>query len=200
MTRVWFPAGQDFSLHSCVHPASYSVGTKWLEFEANHSPPCSAEVKNACSYTVTPYICTENLNFNLGGYSFRIIGLQGHTVPYNITKLCVGYTKDISEPHATHRLQVENPWSKTVVLTKWVNMLGFKCFSWLNYSFVTVLWVVAIIGVCYDITRLLEVSGIKVYYEYGCYTITAAGRNHLHFLVLRHHPGTSFKDSYAKYR
>ncbi|KDR18783.1 transmembrane protein 127-like [Zootermopsis nevadensis] len=42
-------------------------------------------------------------------------------------------------------------------------------------SIFTVLWVVAIIGVCYDITRLLEVSGIKVYYEYGCYTITAAG-------------------------
>jgi hypothetical protein len=45
----------------------------------------------------------------------------------------------------------------------------------LNF-FVTVLWVVAIIGVCYDVTKLIEVSGIQVYYEYGCYTITAAGR------------------------
>lgn len=36
---------------------------------------------------------------------------------------------------------------------------------------------VAIIGVCYDVTKLIEVSGIQVYYEYGCYTITAAGRN-----------------------
>lgn len=42
-------------------------------------------------------------------------------------------------------------------------------------SIFTVLWVVAIIGVCYDITKLLEASGIQVYYEYGCYTITAAG-------------------------
>lgn len=42
-------------------------------------------------------------------------------------------------------------------------------------SIFTVLWVVAIIGVCYDITKLLETSGIQVYYEYGCYTITAAG-------------------------
>jgi hypothetical protein len=56
-------------------------------------------------------------------------------------------------------------------------MLGANYFFLFNYSFVTVLWVVAIIGVCYDITRLLEASGIKVYYEYGCYTITAAGMN-----------------------
>jgi hypothetical protein len=44
----------------------------------------------------------------------------------------------------------------------------------------TVLWVVAIIAVCYDITKLLEVSGVQVYYEYGCYTITAAGREQIH--------------------
>ncbi|PNF23554.1 hypothetical protein B7P43_G05608, partial [Cryptotermes secundus] len=42
-------------------------------------------------------------------------------------------------------------------------------------SIFTVLWVIAIIGVCYDVTKLIEVSGIQVYYEYGCYTITAAG-------------------------
>jgi len=39
--------------------------------------------------------------------------------------------------------------------------------------------VVAIIGVCYDITKILEASGIQVYYEYGCYTITAAGREQI---------------------
>lgn len=50
-------------------------------------------------------------------------------------------------------------------------------------SILTVLWVVAIIGVCYDITTHLEAimqnlnptSEIQVSYEYGCYTITAAG-------------------------
>ncbi|KAJ9594352.1 hypothetical protein L9F63_014228 [Diploptera punctata] len=50
-------------------------------------------------------------------------------------------------------------------------------------SIFTVLWVVAIIGVCYDIATLLEeilqtmnpTSEVQVSYEYGCYTITAAG-------------------------
>ncbi|XP_071448521.1 transmembrane protein 127-like [Hetaerina americana] len=50
-------------------------------------------------------------------------------------------------------------------------------------SIVTVLWVVGIIGVCYYITILIESSlqsqypnsNVFVTYEYGCYTITAAG-------------------------
>lgn len=59
-----------------------------------------------------------------------------------------------------------------------MNLLVPKCIfpDSVNF-FITVLWVVAIIGVCYDVTKLIEVSGIQVYYEYGCYTITAAGRN-----------------------
>jgi hypothetical protein len=31
-----------------------SLGVKWLRHEADHSPPSSAEVKNAWSYTSTP--------------------------------------------------------------------------------------------------------------------------------------------------
>jgi hypothetical protein len=31
-----------------------SLGVKWLEHESDHSPPSSAEVKNAWSYTSTP--------------------------------------------------------------------------------------------------------------------------------------------------
>jgi hypothetical protein len=69
-SRVRFPAGAgNFSLHhrvqngSGAHPASYSMGTR-VSFpggkaagrEADHSPPCSAEVKNAWSYTTTPPI------------------------------------------------------------------------------------------------------------------------------------------------
>ncbi|KAG8234789.1 hypothetical protein J437_LFUL006621 [Ladona fulva] len=50
-------------------------------------------------------------------------------------------------------------------------------------SIITVLWVVAIVGVCYYITILIESSLQSMYpnsyvfvsYEYGCYTITAAG-------------------------
>lgn len=50
-------------------------------------------------------------------------------------------------------------------------------------STLTVVWVVIIIGVCYYVTLLLEAAvremhpGYKVHvsYEYGCYTITAAG-------------------------
>jgi hypothetical protein len=56
-----------------------------------------------------------------------------------------------------------------------IRLLDQKCFSD-SVFFFAVLWVVAIIGVCYDVTKLIEVSGVHVYYEYGCYTITAAGR------------------------
>jgi hypothetical protein len=69
-SRVRFPAGVgNFSLHhrvqngSGTHPASYPMGTrgsfpgvKRPGREADHSPPCSAEVKNAWSYTSTPPI------------------------------------------------------------------------------------------------------------------------------------------------
>jgi hypothetical protein len=35
-------------------PGSLSLGVKWLRHEADHSPPSSAEVKNASSYISTP--------------------------------------------------------------------------------------------------------------------------------------------------
>jgi hypothetical protein len=45
-----------------AHPASYRMGSrrfllvvKWPGSEADHSPPSSAEVKNAWSYSSTPY-------------------------------------------------------------------------------------------------------------------------------------------------
>jgi len=54
----WYSTG-NFSLHHCIqtgagaHPASspmgtgmLSLGVKWLECEADHTPPSSAEVKN----------------------------------------------------------------------------------------------------------------------------------------------------------
>jgi hypothetical protein len=64
-SRVRFPAGAgNFSLHhrvqngSGAHPASCSMdtegyfpGSKAAGREAHHSPPSSAEVKNAWSYT-----------------------------------------------------------------------------------------------------------------------------------------------------
>jgi hypothetical protein len=67
-SRVRFPAGAgNFSLHhrvqngSGAHPASYPRGTGSLSLrvkrpgrEANHSPPSSAVVTNAWSYTSTP--------------------------------------------------------------------------------------------------------------------------------------------------
>jgi hypothetical protein len=70
-SRVRFPAGAgNFSLHhrvqsgSGAHPASYPMGTrgsfpggKAAGCEGDHSPPSSAEVKNAWSYTSTsPYV------------------------------------------------------------------------------------------------------------------------------------------------
>jgi len=40
-------------------PGSPALGIKWLGSEADHSPPSSTAVKNACSYTSTPpYIFT----------------------------------------------------------------------------------------------------------------------------------------------
>jgi hypothetical protein len=67
-SRVRLPAGAGyFSLHhriqngSGAHPASYPMGTRGFslgvkrpERKADHSPPSSAEVKNAWSYTSTP--------------------------------------------------------------------------------------------------------------------------------------------------
>jgi len=34
-------------------PEALSLGVKWQVWEADHSPPSSAEVENACSYTST---------------------------------------------------------------------------------------------------------------------------------------------------
>jgi len=70
VSRVPFPAGAgNFSLHHCIqnssgaHPASYSMGiwgssreVKQLRCEVDLSPPSSAKVKNACSYTSAPPI------------------------------------------------------------------------------------------------------------------------------------------------
>jgi hypothetical protein len=67
-SKVRFPAGAgNFSLHhhvqngSGAHPDSYSMGTRGFSLgvkrpgrEADHSPPSSAEVKYAWSYTSTP--------------------------------------------------------------------------------------------------------------------------------------------------
>jgi putative component of membrane protein insertase Oxa1/YidC/SpoIIIJ protein YidD len=33
---------------------AFSLGVKWPEHEADHSPPSSGMVKNVCSYTPTP--------------------------------------------------------------------------------------------------------------------------------------------------
>jgi hypothetical protein len=66
-SRVQFPTGAgNSSLYhriqngSGAHPASYTMvtgvlspGVKWPWREADHSPPSSAEVKNAWSYTST---------------------------------------------------------------------------------------------------------------------------------------------------
>jgi hypothetical protein len=54
---------------SGAHPASYPVGTrvslslgvKQVGYETDHSPPSSAEVKNAWSYTPTPLICLHGV-------------------------------------------------------------------------------------------------------------------------------------------
>jgi hypothetical protein len=42
-------------------PGAFSLGVKWLGHEADHSPPSSAEVKNAWSYTSTPSICLHGV-------------------------------------------------------------------------------------------------------------------------------------------
>jgi hypothetical protein len=64
-SRVRFPAeAGNFSLHHSVqngsgtHPTFYPMGTEdsFPGGKADHSPPSSAEVKNAWSYTFTPLI------------------------------------------------------------------------------------------------------------------------------------------------
>jgi hypothetical protein len=58
-----FPLHHRAQNGSGAHPASYPMGTKGFfpggkaaEREAHHSPPSTAEVKNAWSYTSTPQI------------------------------------------------------------------------------------------------------------------------------------------------
>jgi hypothetical protein len=74
-SRVQFPAGaRNFSLHHSVqtgsgaHPAFCPVGTegsfpgvKQLGHGADHSPPSSAKVKNAWSYTSTLLISLHSV-------------------------------------------------------------------------------------------------------------------------------------------
>jgi hypothetical protein len=93
-SRVRFPAGAgNFSLHHHVQngsgttqppiqwvPGGLSLGVKRPGREAGHSPPSSAEVKNAWSYTSTPqYVfmawCLvkhrDSFNFTLEGKTHR---------------------------------------------------------------------------------------------------------------------------------
>jgi hypothetical protein len=65
---------------SGAHPASYPMGTgeelssprvKWLGLEADQSSPSSAEVKNAWSYTSSPFVHVHGV---------MLTELQGH--PY----------------------------------------------------------------------------------------------------------------------
>jgi hypothetical protein len=74
-SRIRFPAGAgNYALHHRVqngsgsHPTSHPMGTggsfsgvKRPGSEADHSPPSSAEVKNAWSYTSTPPICLHGV-------------------------------------------------------------------------------------------------------------------------------------------
>jgi hypothetical protein len=77
-SRVRFPAGAgSFSPHyrvqngSVAHPASYTMVPGALSLvvkrsgrEADHSPPSSAEVKNARSYTSTPPLRLHGVVFS----------------------------------------------------------------------------------------------------------------------------------------
>jgi len=42
-------------------PGDLSLRIKQPGHEADHSPPSSAEVKNACSYTSTPPVCLHGV-------------------------------------------------------------------------------------------------------------------------------------------
>jgi hypothetical protein len=87
-------SGRDFSLRYCIqtgsgpHPASYRMGAggsfpgvRRPGREADHSPPCSAEVKNAWSYTFTPPYVFMAWNFvkqrdNFASLQFRSYDLK----------------------------------------------------------------------------------------------------------------------------
>jgi len=42
-------------------PRAFSLGVKWPGHEADHTPPSSAGVKNAWSYTSLPPICLHGM-------------------------------------------------------------------------------------------------------------------------------------------
>jgi hypothetical protein len=99
----WFESGQELGIFLCTTasrpalgtthppiqwvPGALSLGAKRPGHDANHSPPPSAEVKNAWSYTSTPRYalmawrlvkdrdgftlpCMRCYEYHLGGYHF----------------------------------------------------------------------------------------------------------------------------------
>jgi hypothetical protein len=57
-------------------PVVLSLGVKRAGYEADRSPPSSAEVKNACSYTSTiPYVFVECLVKHRNNFTFTFLYL-----------------------------------------------------------------------------------------------------------------------------
>jgi hypothetical protein len=91
-------------------PVALSLGLKWPGGEADHSPPSSAEVKNAWSYTSTPPIC-----------------LHGVALCWSIGTICTWFHPFVSawisllHPHVVGIRQSVKRWA-----TGWtIGVLGF---------------------------------------------------------------------------
>jgi hypothetical protein len=73
-------------------PGALSLGVKRLRCEADHSPPCSAEVKNEWSYTSTPPICLHGVVLSLGQGQLYLLPLLSSQLTFtccfenNVTK------------------------------------------------------------------------------------------------------------------
>jgi hypothetical protein len=64
-----FATTSRLALRSTQPPIQWVTGAvalvvKWPGCEADYSPPSSAEVKNAWSYTATPQICLHDMVLN----------------------------------------------------------------------------------------------------------------------------------------
>jgi hypothetical protein len=96
ITGVRFPARTgNFSLHhrvltcSGIHPASHQLGTGGSSpgieqpvREADHSPPSSAEVKNAWSFTSSPPVYLHGVIVMYRGYfTFTLLYVQPEETP-----------------------------------------------------------------------------------------------------------------------
>jgi hypothetical protein len=121
----------NFSLRHCVqtYPAFYTMRTgdffhtvKWPRRESEHSPPTTAKIKNACSYTSTSSLCLYSLLHWIYLHKNKVM-----TCHHNVRSFCC---KFFIEKHYLHYWT----WQPLLILHLSV-----------TYDYVRNLWIVLVV-------------------------------------------------------